>query len=173
MIYGFARQSGGQIRIYTEPGNGTTMCLYLPRHDTPSQADPGDLGHPGVALARCEVVLLIDDEPTIRMLVADTLKDAGYTVLEAPDGHAGLDVLRSASEVDLLVTDVGLPNGLGGRQVAEAARSLRPGLKVMFITGYAEKAVAGNTSLEAGMQVITKPFAMDDFIRKVADLIKA
>ena len=174
MIYGFARQSGGRLRIYTEPGNGTTMCLYLPRHDGLPEANPADDGHTSVRQARDgEVVLLIDDEPAIRMLVSETLKEAGYTVLEAADGPAALNVLRSAGKIDLLITDIGLPNGLSGRQVADAARALQPGLKVMFITGYAENAVVDTIRLEAGMRVVTKPFAIDEFVRKIAALIDA
>ncbi len=174
MIYGFARQSGGQLRIYTEPGSGTTMCLYLPRHDAPPEAGPHGGGHARAGQARNgETVLLIDDEPAIRMLVSDTLKEAGYAVLEAPDGQSGLNLLRSAGKIDLLVTDVGLPGGFGGRQVADAARSLQPGLKVIFITGYAENAVIDSVRHEAGMRVITKPFAIDDLVRKIAELLNA
>jgi len=171
MIHGFVRQSGGQVRVYSEPDKGTTMCLYLPRYtgelDAVDALDPDIDGHPGHG----ETVLLIDDEPTVRMLAAEVLGDAGYKVIEAIDGPSGLQVLNSEARIDLLVTDVGLPGGLNGRQVADAARLKRPGLKVLFITGYAENAAVGNGLLDIGMAVLTKPFVMTDLINKVGELI--
>ena len=173
MIYGFARQSGGQVRIYSEVGQGTMVCIYLPRHYGPEEAAETSLGSgEGQQAAVGETVLVIDDEPTVRMLVTDVLGDFGYGALEAEDGPAGLKVLRSDARVDLLITDVGLPNGMNGRQVADAARVLRPGLKVLFITGYAENAVVGNGHLDPGMAVLTKPFAMDDLAAKIRSLIE-
>ena len=172
MVYGFARQSGGQVRIYTEIGQGTTMCLYLPRDragpepELP-QAVSGRTGAQGAG----EVVLVIDDEPTIRMLIAEVLDGMGYASIEAGDGPTGLKVLQSRARIDLLITDVGLPGGINGRQVADAARVARPGLKVLFITGYAENAVIGNGHLEPGMQVLTKPFAMDTLAKRIKTLI--
>ena len=121
---------------------------------------------------RGEAVLVVDDEPTVRMLVADVLGDLGYSALEAEDGASGLSILQSPVRIDLLITDVGLPNGMNGRQVADAARVIRPGLKVLFITGYAENAVIGNGQLDPGMAVLTKPFAMDDLAVRIRDLIQ-
>jgi PAS domain S-box-containing protein len=173
MIYGFARQSGGQVRIYTEVGQGTTMCIYLPRH---GDVAPLDESAPQVfapePTGEGEVVLVIDDEPTIRMLIAELLSDSGYTVIEAPDGPAGLSVLESNARVDLLITDVGLPGGLNGRQVADAARVTRPDLRVLFITGYAENAVVGNGKLDKGMFVLSKPFQMDALARRIRDIMQ-
>ena len=126
MIYGFARQSGGQVRIYSEVGQGTTVCLYLPRHDEARAASRGralSTEHDADPLAKGEVVLVIDDEPTMRMLVADVLAELGYAAIEAADGPAGLKVLQSNARIDLLITDVGLPGGMNGRQMADAARS--------------------------------------------------
>jgi signal transduction histidine kinase len=173
MIYGFARQSGGQIRIYSELGKGTTMCLYLPRLNqniaedersaAPSEGRPSGDG---------EVVLVIDDEPTIRMLIAEVLEELGYAIMEAWDGASGMRVLQSDVRIDLLITDVGLPNGMNGRQVADAARQMRPNLKVLFITGYAENAVIGNGHLDKGMQLIAKPFEMNALVRKIRELVK-
>jgi CheY-like chemotaxis protein len=105
------------------------------------------------------------------MLVAEVLEDLGYTAIEAADGAAGLKVLQSMARIDLLVTDVGLPGGMNGRQVADAARALRPGLKVLFITGYAENAVLGHGHLDPGMHVLTKPFAMEVLASRIRDLI--
>jgi signal transduction histidine kinase/CheY-like chemotaxis protein len=174
MIYGFARQSGGQIRIYSEVGKGTTMCLYLPRHyDDPSFNDAADFTEASESLGDGEIVLVIDDEPSIRMLITDVLSDTGYSVLEASDGPAGLRVLQSAARIDLLITDVGLPGGMNGRQVADAARTLRPDLKVLFITGYAENALMGNGHLEKGMHVLAKPFEVERLAIKIRELVKS
>jgi PAS domain S-box-containing protein len=159
MIYGFARQSDGQVRIYSEVGQGTMVCIYLPRHhnaetgaDMPTAASSVERAQAG------ETVLVIDDEPIVRMLVVDVLQELGYAAIEASDGPEGLKVLRSDARVDLLITDVGLPNGLNGRQVADAARQLRPDLRVLFVTGYAENAVLSHGHLDPGMEVVTKPF---------------
>ncbi len=173
MIYGFTRQSGGQVRIYSEVGQGSTVCLYLPRYL--GAAAPADAAEPRPAPAATgtgEVVLIVDDEATIRMLVAEVLAEAGYASIEAADGAAALRILESDARVDLLVTDVGMPGGLNGRQVADAARVLRPGLKILFITGYAENAAVGNGHLEPGMALLTKPFAMDLLAAKVRQLIE-
>ncbi|MBN8875290.1 MAG: response regulator, partial [Rhodospirillales bacterium] len=163
MIYGFVRQSGGQVRIYSEEGRGTSVKLYLPRHFGPvrEEADaPRALATPALAPTH-GTVLVVDDEPTIRMLVLEVLDTLGYVALEAGDGPSGMHHLLSSQRIDLLVTDVGLPGGMNGRQLADAARVRRPELKVLFITGYAENAVIGNGLLEPGMQVIAKPFAME------------
>jgi CheY-like chemotaxis protein len=173
MIYGFARQSEGQIRVYSELGKGTTMCLYLPRHHRNAEEDESfALPVATTPSGEGEVVLVIDDEPTIRMLISEVLDEQGYSVMEAPDGPSGMRILQSDVRIDLLITDVGLPNGMNGRQVVDAARDMRPGLKVLFITGYAENAVIGNGHLDKGMQLIAKPFEMDALARKIRDLVK-
>jgi PAS domain S-box-containing protein len=171
MIYGFVRQSGGQVRIYSELGQGTTLCLYLPRHlgptDSVESSERAAPSHDGDG----EVVLVIDDEPMVRMILVTVLEEAGYRVLECSEGASGLKVLSSDTEINLLITDVGLPGGLNGRQVADAARIKRPDLKVLFITGYAENAVVGNGHLEAGMEVLTKPFTMTSLSSKVSQIL--
>ncbi|SDB98398.1 PAS domain S-box-containing protein [Sphingomonas sp. YR710] len=172
MIYGFVRQSGGQVRIYSELGEGTTMCLYFPRvfaKDVAEQA-PQDTATTPSATAG-QIVLVVDDEPAIRTLVTDSLADLGYNTHEAGDGASGLAMLRAEPAIQLLVTDVGLPNGMNGRQLADAARVQRPDLKVLFITGYAENAVIGNGQLDPGMHVLTKPFAMDVLANRIRDII--
>ena len=172
MIHGFVRQSGGQVRIYSEMGKGTTMCLYLPRYQGDVEGDE-ETGATAVADGgHGETVLIIDDEETVRMLVAEVLGDAGYNVIEAPDGPSGLEILRSDRRIDLLISDVGLPGGMNGRQVADAARVSRPDLRVLFITGYAENAAVGNGLLAPGMEVLTKPFVMGDLAAKVHDMIE-
>ena len=174
MIYGFVRQSGGQARIYSESGKGTMVCLYLPRQvgGTEAVEEASNLAEAPL-VGQSETVLVVDDEPTVRMLVSDVLEDLGYTAIEVADGAAGLRVLQSDARINLLVTDVGLPGGMNGRQVADAARALRPDLKVLFITGYAENAVLSHGHLDPGMHVMTKPFAMDALASRIKELITA
>jgi PAS domain S-box-containing protein len=171
MIHGFVRQSDGQVRIYSEVGKGTTMSIYLPRFvgetapvDPPERHFAEETGHG-------ETILVIDDEVLVRMLMTEVLQDAGYRILEAEDGPAGLKILQSDARIDLLITDVGLPGGFNGRQVADAARLTRPGLKVLFVTGYAENAVVGNGHLDPGMHIITKPFEITALAGRVGELI--
>jgi PAS domain S-box-containing protein len=172
MVYGFAKQSGGEVRIYSEPDRGTMVCIYLPRfrgeaEDDAAASEPGRAAH----AEQGETVLVVDDEPTVRMLITDTLQELGYGAIEAADGAAALRILQSDARIDLLVTDVGLPGGMNGRQVADGGRFLRPGLKVLFITGYAENAVIRDGHLDPGMQVLTKPFAMEDLASRIKELI--
>jgi nitrogen-specific signal transduction histidine kinase/CheY-like chemotaxis protein len=172
MIYGFVQQSGGQVRIYSEVGQGTMVCLYLPRHVGATQPDETPAPTPVASRAgHNEIVLVVDDEPTIRVLVGEVLQDLGYTAIEAQDGAQALTVLRSGTRIDLLITDVGLPGGMNGRQVADAALVLRPGLKVLFITGYAENAVLSHGHLDPGMHVLTKPFSLETLGRRIEELL--
>ncbi|MDN3574996.1 hybrid sensor histidine kinase/response regulator [Methylobacterium longum] len=174
MIYGFAQQSGGQVRIYSEVGQGTTVCIYLPRYYGVVEDDTA--GEQIAELPRSEAgetVLIVDDEPTVRMLITDILEDLGYAAIEAGDSATGLKVLQSDVRIDLLVTDVGLPGGMNGRQMADAARNHRPDLKVLFITGYAENAILSNGTLPPGMAVLTKPFAIDNMAARIRSMIEA
>ncbi|WP_425267018.1 ATP-binding protein [Caulobacter radicis] len=173
MVYGFARQSHGHVRIYSEVGQGTMVCIYLPRHFGEEAAPETDAHavQPAPAAAG-ETVLVVDDEPTVRMLIVDALQELGYACAEAADGPAGLRLLQSNARFDLLITDVGLPGGLNGRQVADAARALRPGLKVMFITGYAENAALNHGHIQPGMEVLTKPFAVSDLAARVDRMMR-
>jgi PAS domain S-box-containing protein len=176
MVYGFVKQSEGHVRIYSEIGQGTTFKIYLPRHR--GRADASDSITPDNPTAELraeigETVLVVDDEATVRMLVTETLEDLGYAAIEAADGPAGLAILQSDARIDLLVTDVGLP-GLNGRQLADAARIKRPHLKILFMTGYAHNAAIGNgTALDNGMEIMTKPFTLDDLAKKIRDMIEA
>ena len=173
MIYGFVRQSGGQVRIYSELDRGTTVCMYLPQFL--GEAEPSDEAPVATTAPRAragETVLIVDDEELVRMLVLEVLDELGYSSLQAPDGPAGLEILKSAARVDLLVTDVGLPGGMNGRQLADAALALRPDLRVLFITGYAENAVINHHQLQPGMHIMTKPFQMDALGLKIRALIE-
>ncbi|RZA33881.1 MAG: PAS domain S-box protein, partial [Lysobacteraceae bacterium] len=172
MVYGFVRQSGGHVRVRSEVGRGTSMCLYMPRYCGTLQAEAAVDAVPASA-GQGETVVLIEDEHDLRDIVEEVLGNAGYRVLTARDGPTGLQLLNSDMRVDLLVTDVGLPGGLNGRQVADAARLQRPGLKVLFVTGYADTAAVGNGRLAPGMELITKPFEIAALTYKVRALIDA
>jgi signal transduction histidine kinase/CheY-like chemotaxis protein len=172
MTYGFARQSGGQVRIYSELDKGTSVSLYLPRHL--GEADETEALERSIDVLReehDETVLVVDDEPTMRMLITDILEDLGYAALEAPDGATGLEILQTDARVDLLITDVGMPGGINGRQMADAARRSRANLKVLFITGYAENAVLRHGHLDPGMHVLTKPFTMEKLATRINELL--
>ena len=172
MIYGFARQSGGQVRIYSDDGQGTMVCVYLPRAHGTVEGAASESEAPALPRAAAgDTVLVVDDEAGIRMLITEILEELGYQSLEAEDGQEGLAILQSDARVDLLITDVGLPGGMNGRQMADAARIARPDLKVLFITGYAENAVIGNGQLDHGMHVMTKPFELDSLGRRIKELI--
>jgi signal transduction histidine kinase/CheY-like chemotaxis protein len=173
MVYGFARQSHGHVRIYSEVGQGTMVCLYLPRHfgeveaaEARPTADAPLLGSGGRS------VLIVDDEPVIRMLVVDALEEMGFECAEAGDGPEGLAILERAERLDLLITDVGLPGGLNGRQVADRARELRPDLKVLFITGYAENAALNHGHIGPGTRVLTKPFSVGELTSRIESLLE-
>ena len=148
------------------------MCLYLPRH-----AGITDVAGPEIPVARerrvaaNQTVLLVEDEVAIRRLVSEILSEAGYRILEAATGPAGVKLLQSREHIDLLITDVGLPGGLNGRQVADAGRAVRPGLKILFVTGYAANAAVGAGHLDEGMEVLTKPFNILELERRVHDLL--
>jgi PAS domain S-box-containing protein len=171
MVYGFVQQSEGQVQVTSMLGQGTTIRLYLPRHDGRADQASTMLGTAGLPQGDGEAVLLIEDEDMLRELMAELLAEAGYRVLTASDGPEGLRRLQGPERIDLMVTDVGLPGGLNGRQVADAGRVLRPRLKVLFVTGYAEKLAVGNGQMEPGMAVMTKPFEIEDLALKVKDML--
>jgi CheY-like chemotaxis protein len=167
MVYGFATQSGGHVQIDSEAGHGTKVCMKLPRHlaggapPERAQGDGLDDAGPGKG-----VVLVVDDETEIRTVMSEVLRMHGYTVLEAANAHAALGLLRSSAP-DVLVTDVGLPGGMNGRQLADIARAQWPQLPVLLITGYAEGTVMKNEPLPAQMELLTKPFVMNALLARV------
>ena len=172
MIYGFAKQSGGHVRINSKVGHGTTVRIYLPCHSGEVEEEIEPIKLHAVARAQSgETVLIVDDDPTVRMLIAEVLEELGYAAIEVADSNAGLKVLQSDVRIDLLITDVGLPRGINGRQMAEAGRQRRSKLPILFITGYAEIAAIGSGRLEPGMHVMTKPFAMEAMASRIKSII--
>jgi PAS domain S-box-containing protein len=171
MIYGFVRQSQGAVTIRSAPGQGTTVEILLPRFSGDRPPEPGIVAIADDAVSgRDEVVLVVEDDAVVRLVVVEVLNDAGYAPLEAADGAAALRILQSPQRVDLLVTDVGLPD-INGRQLADAGRTERPSLKVLFMTGYAEKA-AGNAFLGEGMEILVKPFLMEELAVKLHGMLE-
>ncbi|WP_052214007.1 PAS domain S-box protein [Belnapia sp. F-4-1] len=171
MLYGFVKQSGGHVRVESAAGQGTVFRLTLPRHrGTPDRAEAEERDGRAPRSGRGETVLVVEDEPSVRLLIIETLKDLGYATLETADGPAGLEAIRSGARIDLLVTDVGLP-GMNGRQLADAARELRPGLKVLFVTGYAHNTLGDQAPLQPGMELLTKPFSLTELGRRIHALI--
>ena len=168
MIYGFARQSGGHVRIYSELGMGTTVKLFVRRFD--GDADLRVDGPAGTPRGAGETVMVVEDDPAVRLIVTEVLEEVGYGVVEAVDAQAAIPILESQQRIDLLISDVGLP-GLNGRQLAEIARQSRPDLKILFITGYAHNATVRAGFLDHGMDMMTKPFAVDALARKIRDIL--
>jgi CheY-like chemotaxis protein len=170
MIYGFARQSNGHVTIDSRLGQGTTVRLYLPRHHGDGAAEHASAVSAAEHAFTGETVLVVEDEPVVRGVILEMLAEQGYRTLEAVDGPSGLKILRSGKQIDLLVTDVGLP-GMNGRQVADQARETRPDLKILFITGYAESVAISEGFLQPGMEMITKPFDLDNLARRIRAMI--
>jgi CheY-like chemotaxis protein len=171
MVYGFIKQSGGHIGIYSEVGHGTAVRMYLPRtpDDTPTVSLPvlDDSVPRGT-----EVVLLVEDDRLVRHYVAEQLESLGYRVLLAENGAAALPMVQQGDAIDLLLTDVIMP-GMSGRELADAARVLRPGLKVLYCSGYSEDAIIHQGRLDPGVQLLAKPFRRGELARRVREVLDA
>jgi PAS domain S-box-containing protein len=172
MIYGFARQSDGHVTIDSKLGRGTSIRLYLPRHHGEIAAQFASAATAAEHAATGEIVLVVEDEPVVRAVIVEMLEEQGYQTLEAVDGPSGLRILRANARIDLLVTDVGLP-GMNGRQLADQARETRPDLKVLFITGYAESVAISDGFLQPGMEMITKPFDLDNLSQRIRAMVSS
>ncbi len=171
MIYGFARQSRGHVTIHSEVNKGTTVSLFLPRFIGEPQAQE-PLNPTLLPFANAgETVLIVEDDPAVRVLVSAVLKELGYGFVEAADANTAVPIIESEQRIDLMISDVGLP-GMNGRQLAEIGRQIRPELKVLFITGYAEHAAVRGGFLDPGMQLITKPFTFDLLTATVREMIR-
>jgi CheY-like chemotaxis protein len=170
-VYGFIKQSGGHIKIYSEVGEGTTVKVYLPRHYGTTVAD--DIAAPAAAVAEgAELLLVVEDDPDVRTYVVETLREAGYAVLEAKNGDEALSLLETTSrKPDLLVTDVVMP-GMNGRQLAEAALKRWPGLKVLYMTGYSRNAIVHQGRLDPGVELLQKPLTSEQISRAVRQILQ-
>ncbi len=164
-VYGFVKQSGGHLKIYSEVGEGTTVKLYLPRNFGEETAQPGRVA--ALAVTGTETVLVVDDDEIVRTTVASMLEDLGYTVLLASNGREALALLEKRGNVDLLFTDVVMPGAISGRQLAERAVEIVPQLRVLFTSGYTENAIVHNGRLDAGVELLSKPYGREQLAAKV------
>lgn len=170
MVYGFVKQSGGHVTVYSEVDHGTTVKLYFPRYTGEMSAGQGFEAAPAPLGHGEEVILVVEDNHDVRAYSVMILTELGYSVLEAPEGDQALKILASDQRIDLLFTDVVLP-GLSGRQIADRARELRPDLKVLFTTGYSRNAIVHHGRLDAGVELLTKPFTFEQLASRVRDVI--
>lgn len=168
MIYGFAKQSNGQVRIHSQPGVGTKVSIYLPA--SKAVEDDSAAATSELLEGSGEVVLLVEDDPAVRLLIGEILSDLSYQWLEAEEANAAITILRSDERIDLMVSDVGLP-GMNGRQLAEVARQHRPDLPILFVTGYAENAAIRAGFLGTNMDMISKPFVMEELANKISKMM--
>ncbi len=171
-VYGFVKQSGGHVKIYSEVGAGTTIKIYLPRLMQQDTASSEQAAPEPIPDGQGEVVLVVEDEGEVRYLSVDLLRELGYQVLEAANGAAALRLIDRHPEIALVFTDVGLPGGMNGRQLADEARRRRPDLKVLFTTGYARNAIVHHGRLDPGVDLITKPFTFAALAAKLRQMLE-
>jgi len=167
MVHGFVSQSRGHVRIYSEVGHGTTVRMYLPRAGDPAATGSDAAASPAARSAGSEIILVVEDDEPVRRHAVTQLEALGYRVIAAADGPSALAILRQRDDIDLLFTDVIMPGGMNGRQLAEAALNLRPTLKVLYTSGYAEDAITHQGRLQPGAQLLAKPYRRADLARKV------
>jgi len=175
MVYGFVKQSGGHLKIYTEPRDGTTVKIYMPRHFGEEPLDgAAEEDETAPDAVDGETILVCEDDEDVRSYSVEALKELGYHVLEAADGQEALRLLaESKGSVDLMFTDVVLPGGMTGAIVAQRAKELQPGLKILFTTGYARNAIVHHGRLDPGVELLSKPFAFSDLAARIRDLLDA
>ena len=171
MVHGFVKQSGGHIKIYSEWGRGTTVRMYLPRSNL-REDDSGTVTTDAVT-GGTEVILLVEDDDTVRATAADMLTDLGYRVLEARDGDAAIATIESGATIDLLFTDVVVPGAFGASELARRAQDRLPGLQILFTAGYTDNAIIHGGRLEQDVQLLSKPFTQDGLARKLRKVLTA
>jgi CheY-like chemotaxis protein len=172
MIYGFVKQSRGHVRIYSEPGHGTAVSLYLPK----AEGEAIDWASQTITrnvMRGTEKILVVEDDDLVRTHVAAQLERLGYRVVSVSNGPEALDRLRKAEDFDLLFTDVVMPGGMGGRQLADEALKLRPGLPVLFTSGYTENAIVHHGRLDPGVHLLSKPYRRQELAAKVRFVLDA
>jgi PAS domain S-box-containing protein len=172
-VYGFVRQSGGQVRITSTDGAGTAICIYLPAARPDAEVPDDDARYESPLTTERKTILVVEDDPDVRAFTVETVRELGYDVVEARDGVNALNLLRQtpAGDIDLLFSDVVLPGGLNGQQLAQQAVVLHPRLKVLFATGYARDVIVHHGRLDPGVQLITKPFAFDDLAARIRSVL--
>jgi CheY-like chemotaxis protein len=170
-VYGFVKQSGGHVKIYSEVGQGTTVRIYLPRQTSVDAVAEEAADLPAPEGESGETILVVEDDDDVRTYSVEILRELGYRVVEAHDGASALRLLERQTRLDLLFTDVVLPGGVTGAQVAAQAREIKPDLKVLFTTGYARNAIVHHGRLDAGVKLITKPFGSAELAAKVRDVL--
>jgi CheY-like chemotaxis protein len=171
MVHGFVKQSEGHVKIYSEPGHGTTVRLYLPRAHTREDV-PVDVPT-GAVTGGTEVVLLVEDDDNVRATTADLLTDLGYRVLRARNADAAMAIIESGASIDLLFTDVVMPGGFGARELARKAQQQLPGLPVLFTSGYTDNAIIHGGRLDQGVELLSKPYTQDELARKLRKVLTA
>lgn len=171
-VYGFVRQSSGHVRVDSELGQGTTVKIYLPRYAGTGEAARVVREKRNSSRATGnECILVVEDDDALRDYATEALRDLGYRILEAPNGAAALVILKEPSEVDLLLTDIVMPGGMNGRELADTARSHKPDLKVLFMTGYSGNAIGVRGGLDSGVRIIAKPFTIGALVASVRDVL--
>jgi CheY-like chemotaxis protein len=170
-VYGFVKQSGGHVRIYSEIGAGTTIKIYLPRLRSPDGTAEDQSSAAAIPRGKGETVLVVEDQPDVRLYSVEMLRELGYRVLDAPDGPSGLRMIDAHRDIALLFTDVGLPGGMNGRQLADEALRRQPALKVLFTSGYARNVIVHHGRLDPGVQLLTKPFTFSGLAAKVRGVL--
>jgi CheY-like chemotaxis protein len=173
MVYGFVRQSGGHLKIYSEIGLGTTVRLYLPQSTAAQAGEPATDAAAPVLPSGNETVLVVEDDAGVRAFVVAQLRDFGYRVLEAADGRQALTILAGDDRIDLLFTDVVMPRGMTGRELAEEAKQRRSQLKVLFTSGYTETSIVNQGQLDPAAHFLSKPFRRQELARKIREALDA
>jgi CheY-like chemotaxis protein len=173
MVYGFVKQSGGHVKLYSEVGDGTSVKIYLPRRATDGVAFEAPPNAAAPKSSGAETILVVEDDADVRAYSTEVLRELGYHVLEAHDAASAMELLRgpAADQIALLFTDVVLPGGMTGADLARDAVSLRPNLKVLFTTGYARDAIVHHGRLDEGVDLITKPFTYGDLAAKLREAL--
>jgi CheY-like chemotaxis protein len=169
-VHGFIKQSGGHVKIYSEVGAGTTIKIYLPRYFSSGTMETQPAARP-VPEAKGETILVVEDEADVRSFTVEMLRELGYRVIEAPDGPSGLRLLDAHRDIKLLFTDVGLPGGINGRQLAEEAQRRKASLKVLFMSGYARNAIVHHGRLDPGVELLLKPFTYQGLAAKIRHVL--
>jgi CheY-like chemotaxis protein len=169
-VHGFIKQSGGHVKIYIEVGAGTTIKIYLPRYFSSGTTETQPAARP-VPEAKGETILVVEDEADVRSFTVEMLRELGYRVIEAPDGPSGLRLLDAHRDIKLLFTDVGLPGGINGRQLAEEAQRRKASLKVLFMSGYARNAIVHHGRLDPGVELLLKPFTYQGLAAKIRHVL--